>query len=486
MVVLFGRRSVRSRLTGCVLTVVLIASMSGCVRAVDGAPATPKAADAQLAVRGDSHDTFDTQVKNALADISAYWRQAYPSISSGRELRPLTGALYSIDGAAVLRTRTLAPSARSNACLKRDMLFIVDNAAYCVLDDSILWDRAAGHLLPALGDQYGTAVIALVAAHEFGHAIQQRLGTDESASTIESESQADCAAGAFIATAMAGQAPHFRLTPKQVDRALDGFLLIRDSTPDAPQDISHGNGFDRLNALQDGIQRGAKYCFASSYFDDRGFTERGYTDDDYYTGGNEALAEVLGEGLVGDLNRFWTAAGAEIESTFAPVRLVQADHPRCGSTDPASAFGYCPADNTVYYSAGFAHDAYYSLTVLTANPTTGEVTFRHDQPADYALGSLLAVAWGMAARHQFFDGSISNRAALMAAICYSGAYAEDINRTDHDPNHPFVLSPPDMDEASSAMLALVDRSDAFGGRATSGLERIQAFVTGYEGGLSAC
>ena len=94
--------------------------------------------------------------------------------------------------------------------------------------------------------------------------------------TIYSESQADCAAGAFIAYAMAGNAPHFPIDAAELDQALTGFLQIRDSTPESPQDISHGNGFDRLSALQAGIANGATYCFSSTYFDTRQFTEVGF------------------------------------------------------------------------------------------------------------------------------------------------------------------------------------------------------------------
>ena len=36
------------------------------------------------------------------------------------------------------------------------------------------------------------------------------------------------------------------------------------------------------------------------------------------------------------------------------------------------------------------------------------------------------------------------------------------------------------------MIDMVGGADAFGSRGTTGLERIQAFVKGYKGGLSAC
>ena len=101
------------------------------------------------------------------------------------------------------------------------------------------------------------------------------------------------------------------MTSSDLDRALNGYFQIRDSTPDTPADATHGNGFDRLNALQLGIQHGASYCFSSSYLHNRTYTERGYVSaQDYNDQGNQPLASSLGrKGITPDLNRFWHAAG---------------------------------------------------------------------------------------------------------------------------------------------------------------------------------
>jgi predicted metalloprotease len=466
----------------------LVLATAACTQAVDGTPSSAPVPNAKLPVRGDSASAFDTETKNAISDVTAFWKQEYPTVAHGAALPPLKGALYSIDGLQVLKTHALPSYATGNACLRRDHLFIVDNAAYCQLDDSILWDRGPQHILPLLASRYGAAITALVFAHEFGHAIQQRLHVPDSTPTIDAESQADCASGAFIAAAMKGQAPHFHLTPGQVDRALDGFLQIRDSTPESPQDISHGDGFDRLSALQQGITRGVAYCFAPGYLKNRNFTERGYTDSDLFTGGNEPLSAELtpAGGLTDDLNRFWKGEGTVVHHTFSPMKIIEAEHPACGARSAQTDFGYCPATNAVYYSSDFAHRAYYSLTALNINRSTGNVELVRDQPADFALGMMFSIAWGMAARHEFFNGSTDDRAGLLAAICYAGAYAEDVNLPNADVQHPFVLSPPDMDEATSAVLSLVDLPQAFGARDTTGLQRVSSFVTGYNQGLSSC
>ncbi|HEY8302348.1 MAG TPA: hypothetical protein VIG48_10640, partial [Jatrophihabitans sp.] len=439
---------------------------------------------------GDSGGSFDTEVKAALADVISFWKVTYPKVAHGAALPPLHGSLYSVDGAHLMATRQVPASAKPNKCLRQRLTFIVDNAAYCQLDDSIIWDRGSGHLLPVLTNQYGPALTALVFAHEFGHAIQHRLHIEggNGIATIDIESQADCAAGAFAAAMLAGRAPHFRISPADLDRALEGYFQIRDSTPDTPTDATHGNGFDRINALQLGIQHGATYCFSPTYLHDRTYTERGYVDqNDYNSQGNMPLDEILGpQGIGHDLNRFWRKAGTSIGQTLRPVTLAQADHPACGATNASSEFGYCPDDNTVYYSPSFAQRAYNSITDVVIDKTDATVSLQPDQPGDFALGLLVAVAWGMAARSQFFHKPITGSASLIAAICYAGAYSEDINRETSDKTHPYVLSPPDMDEATSAVLDLVNSEAAFGARGTTGLQRVQAFVKGYQGGLGAC
>jgi predicted metalloprotease len=464
--------------------------LSGCATVVNGQPHAGNATNADLAVHGDSGGPFDTQVKDALSDVMDFWTAEFPKISGGKSLRPLKGGLWSVDGLKVAATGN-AGDAQHEACIGHNADFIIDNGAFCILDDSIAWDRSPTHLFAQLADRYGPLMVALIFAHEMGHAISFRMGVfDKHLPTIDTESQADCAAGAWAAYALHGQAAHFRdITPQTLDDALEGFLDGRDSTPGTPEDVSHGNGFDRLSALADGIDRGASYCYSDGYFGSRTFTERPFaTPADYAAGGNTPIEEVLKPGkdnlFVNDLNRFWTAAASAIGKTFTPVKIAQADHPSCTTS---AQFGYCPTDNTVYYNATFAHDAYFSLPDVASAGGDGNVKLVFDQPADFALGVLFAIGWGMAVRHQLFDRSLGDGAALEAAICYTGAYAKDINLASDPTRDRFILlSPADLDEATSSMLDQVGKPVAFGARGTTGLDRIQAFVKGYRGGLSVC
>ncbi|MDT4927709.1 MAG: hypothetical protein QOF92_576 [Pseudonocardiales bacterium] len=466
-------------------------ALSACGTVINGQPSTENAPNANLNVIGsDPNSTFDTSVKNALSDIEAFWKINYPKVSGGKPLTPLKGGLYSVDGLAVARTHEVSGPASKNACIKSSASFIIDNGAFCLLDDSIAWDRADTHLFAQLAKQYGTLMVALVFAHEFGHAISYRLGVfDNRPKTIFTESQADCAAGAWAKSALDQQNPHFRdVTPQKIDDALEGFLDGRDSTPGTIAEISHGNGFDRLSALADGLDKGVTYCFSKTYFN-RTFTERPFTDPkDYSAGGNASLTDTVAPGgsLVRDLNRFWTGAAKSISKTFTPVKIAATDSPKCPSTPPTTFF-YCLDDNTVDFSTSFAEKAYNSLPDVNVEQTTGNVKLVFNQPADFAPGTLFAIGWGMAVRHQLFKRTLDDKAALIAAVCYAGAYAKDVNlASDPGATKDLLLSPSDLDEAVSTLLNTDLMKGSYDERGSTGLDRIQAFVKGYKGGLSSC
>jgi predicted metalloprotease len=478
---------------GLTLSVLAGLVLAGCTVTVAGTNVLPPTApNSTLSVVGDSGGAFDQTVKNSLDDVFRFWRRAYPSVSGGKALPPLKGKLYSVDGAHP------SAAAKQNECIsKAGADAIVDNAFYCELDDSIAWDRDAQHLVPALGAKYGPLLVAMVFGHEFGHAIQQRLGLfNENVPQIVHESQADCASGAFTATVMQNQAPHIRATPADLDRALIGYLNVRDDTPADEKQISHGDGFDRIAAVADGFEHGVTECYKSDWAN-RTFTERPFTNSqDAQNQGNEPFGQVIdprpskqdgsgGGGLQPDLNRFWKAAAKSINKPWTDVKIAQADHPKCGDT--SSEFGYCPDDDTVYFNVDFAKQAYDSMSVLSISQQTADVTVEQDQPGDFALGTLFSYGWGLAVRHQLFNRSLDDASALLAASCYSGAYAKDINVPESKSSkRRFTLSPPDMDEATNAVLSLVGLDQAYGSRGTTGLDRVLSFVKGYNGGLSVC
>ena len=455
------RRATLAWVIGLVVVVVTACSTQVHGSGTSGLP--PLASDASLSVVDDAHTDFDRLAKNALTDVITYWQKAYPSISGGKALPALQGKIYSVDDI------DLSAAASNEACIDGDPRNIQDNAFYCRLDDSIAYDRVG--FLPQLAKTYGPYFVALVFAHEFGHAVQQRLGISASESSIVRETQADCAAGAFTASVLNFSAAHFRIGSAELDKVLVGYIQLRDPTSHSADDKgTHGDGFDRLSALADGINHGATYCYSADW-SKRSFTERPFTSDsDYASGGNEPLAQVLdpsppptGGGLQPDLNVYWKQAADTINKDWSDVKIAEATHPPC-ATNSASEFGYCPDTNTVYYSDDIAKKAY--------------------QYGDYALGTLFVYGWGLAVQHQLFGRDLSTSSALLGSSCLAGAYSENVNVAGG--GRSFALSPPDMDEATVAVLTMVGNDLVFGERGTTGLERIGSFTKGYFGGLGAC
>jgi predicted metalloprotease len=457
--------------------------VSGCANTKSGSgkpsaePIAPNVTAQQFPINGDGGTSFDQLARNALVDIEAFWTQAYPLVSNGAKFKPLSGGVYSVE--------TNKPNT-AEECMRRSPKAANNNAFYCPLDDAFAYDRTG--LVKIITDKLGPNFAALVFAHETGHLIQDRLNID--GPSIDIETQADCASGAFMAAEAGSMTStirlatrHFAIDPTNLDQTVLGMILLRDSRPQASTtEGAHGNGFDRMSAFSDGFNNGVKYCYSKDW-SSRQFTERPYvSQDDYTNQGNLALSEILdpSAGLIPDLNRFWTTAFKSISRTFKPVAIKQADTPPCAG-DSSTKFTYCASDNTVYYSLAAATAAYNSVPVIALN-ASNQVTIKENAPGDFALGAMFAYAWGMAVRSQFGQ-STEGGDALLAASCYVGAYAKDVNTTQ---STSFALSPPDMDEATVTVLKTVGGDNYFGMRNTTGFQRIKSFNTGYFGSLTKC
>lgn len=469
-------------------------SLPACDSSLPRPKATGSTADSQsnasVRVINDGRTAFDQEVKNAIADVQEFWRANYSKISGGRPYPELRGGIYSVDGTKI------PAAARRNACLRQDPKGAENNAFYCTADDSVVYDRDPKHLVGQLGEKYGEFMITAVIAHEWGHAVQQRLGVFEAAPgakpppTIFTETQADCAAGAFIRTAQQGQTEHVSVTEQELEETLLGYLQVRDPPPVTYEQISHGNGFDRLSAMADGIANGVVYCFGEG-FQQREFTERPFTSDvDYAQRGNLPYAQIIDptpdsadeSTLQAELNSFWTQAAASVDKPWKDVVVRQTGDPDCPDVQQTSEFDYCPAGAYVYFTDEFARQAYNSLPDKRVDRSTGELALIDDAPADYSLGMLFVYGWSMAVRDQLFGEPIEDRDALLDASCYSGAFTASVN----DGEQGFQLSPPDMDEATSAVIKLVPSPKAYGAHETTALQRIQRFTQGYFGGLPDC
>ena len=196
-----------------------------------------------------------------LADLQDFWaaQDAADPVPGLPAFRPPSGGYVSLDS---------TDPADGTALCVTDAGDLVGNAYYCPGDDGIVFDSAA--LVPVLIGHYGTAALAVAIAHEFGHAVQDRVGgapadgassDGESAPAILVEAQADCHAGAFLAWAADGNAPRARIPESSLLRAVFPAMDFRDAV-DLPLDdpTAHGLGLDRMSFLLTGFRGGVAAC----------------------------------------------------------------------------------------------------------------------------------------------------------------------------------------------------------------------------------
>ncbi len=131
----------------------------------------------------------------------------------------------------------------------------LNNAFYCPVTHSIFYD---GNFLNVKGTSIGDFAVAVVIAHEFGHAVQALLGL-LGGFTIQLELQADCMAGAFTKYAKS----FGLLTEIDLGEAFDLLALIGD-----PEGIpffvpgAHGTAEQRNEAYMAGFTEGVSRCFS--------------------------------------------------------------------------------------------------------------------------------------------------------------------------------------------------------------------------------
>ena len=87
-------------------------------------------------------------------------------------------------------------------------------------------------LMPGLYTEFGDFAVALVLAHEWGHAIQSRAQIGGLG--IMLELQADCFAGAWAGHVDGGGSSLLALQPGDLDEAMGGYLLFRDPPGTSP------------------------------------------------------------------------------------------------------------------------------------------------------------------------------------------------------------------------------------------------------------
>ena len=418
---------------------------------------------------------YDGFLTAAFGDIQEYWLDAYTE-AYGEPFEPLSGGIY-----AAYPTR----QERIPGCGEPDSSYedvAAYSAFYCIAGDFMAYDDDA--FLPALVNDLGKEAVAIVLAHEFGHAVQARAGEWDNPVVLK-EQQADCFAGAWAAHVASGGSDLITFDDADVRSGLIAMIQVRDpvdgkglSNPDA-----HGTGFDRVGAFQDGFDGGVLRC-KPFFTEDRinNLVDIPWDVDDPNQG-NLPLVDPNPDPDTGpndivtllplSLDYFWVAL-AEANGVPFTAPTMQAfsgsgPFPTCAGIDetqyPRNVL-YCTADNVIYFDQDYALE-------LSQNPLTG----------DMSVGYLLSNAYSDAIQTAL-RGSRTGEPRALFNDCLTGAWvASTVPPT--PPDSPVRLSAGDLDEA---IIIAITRSDESTDTNVNGnaFEKITAFRTGVLGGLSVC
>ncbi|MFE1934352.1 neutral zinc metallopeptidase [Streptomyces sp. NPDC059474] len=231
------------------LTLLLVTGCGGgdvpppTVESSSAAPGPPSGATPDTPTPLTSPDATDggtgveEDINAAVSVTTTYWQTHWPELFTGGYNPPRLLGVYDGDtpGTPVCGSEPLPD----------------DNAVYCPDGDYIAWDMD----LMRFGHARGDAWVYLVIAHEWGHAVQNRL--DAGLVDLARELQADCLAGAVLF----GAAQDGTLTFEEGDteELADALTALADRTPWT--DVSdHGDASQRVSYFSRGARSGVKSC----------------------------------------------------------------------------------------------------------------------------------------------------------------------------------------------------------------------------------
>ena len=418
---------------------------------------------------------YDDFVAAALADLREWWARELPA-TYGIEFVPLAGGVVA---ASPDRAEPLPGCGSAETTYQE----INEYAAfYCPIGDVMLYDDGPDSLLGALASEFGPAVMGVVLAHEYGHAIQERVGVlDQDLATVVTEQQADCFSGAWVAHARSGDATLVRLDDTDVRSALIAMVTVRDPVGvDQFSEGGHGSAFDRVGAFQEGFLGGVARCAELVENPLRLMPNTFRSDDDVVNDGDLDFGFEDGDIaplIVEALQRYWAFQLGELGVAYEPLTLVPEADVATVACDGARrplvvGLAVCPADTTVHVDERFARQLY-------DDPIEGR--------ADFAVGYLIGTGWADAVQDRI-GSTLTGEARALANDCLVGAWSLDLFprelRPGEDEERPGI-SPGDLDEAVLAAIGVGDpRFDD--DRIGSAFEKIDAFRDGVLGGFEAC
>lgn len=418
----------------------------------------------RLSVRNISNSQEDKLAVAAIADVTDYWSKQFPA-HFRQKFEPVRSLLsYDPESDEI----EVCGATTADAAM---------NAFYCPPEDLVAWDRSL--LLPLLRERFGPMAIVTVLGHEFGHAVQYRLGEqagiDEQTSTIVKEQQADCFTGAYFRWMAEDNSKYFRVsTSEGLNQVMASLFFIRDEPGQSAAEASaHGTAFDRTYAFQLGFEEGSVRCAQIDQADvDSRITEEPFDPND--SGGDLLISQETVSLLQQSLDQAFAGAGVRTP------RIVDdgGSCPQGPDTAPAS---YCPDSNTVSID----------LNQLAAfgQPIDREAEFKGTE-SDGGLGDFAAFA-EIASRYvqgiqREVGASVDNANAGLRTSCLVGAWAGAISGDDH--GNALRLSPGDLDEAIAELLqprSLI-AADVNGHRVANGFARVESLRQGYLQGSQVC
>jgi predicted metalloprotease len=434
---------------------------------------TPPPTDGGIIDFGDNkpEQPYDNFLNAAFADITQFWQDNYATVY-GDAFEPVAG-IY----AHYPQRQPLPPSCDGPVPYEA----VEGNAFYTTCGDIIVYDDA--QLLPDLVERLGAAAVGVVAAHEYGHAIQARAGVfDLNLPTVDTEQQADCFAGAWAAHVALGESDTLTFDDTDVKSGIIAMIEVRDPPGiDVASDPSgHGSGFDRVGAFQEGFINGLARC-ADFIANPNPRIDLVFTEQDFVTGGNLAYEEILAA-LPLALDTFWQPTLDASGIAFTSPTFVAFDPdgaaPACdGQTidQLQNTATFCVANNTIVYDDVFVQDLYARL-------------------GDLSFGYPLATAYSDAVQVAL-QSALTGEPRALLNDCLVGAWIIDIvpsgeidadgNQIPNNPNQEITLSAGDLDEAVITAIALGDEARTTDVRGTA-FEKIDSFRAGVLGGLQAC
>jgi predicted metalloprotease len=454
----------RARRTSVVAALAGVLCTSGCAAVVIGQPSSgdqrARAVSAdEVRIVGATDNPVDEQARNALAGLEDFWSATFPDVY-GRPFEPLRGGYFSVDpGNADPREYPQGVGCGA------EPLEAENNAFYCRApnaphSDAITYDRA---FLADLADNFGRFIPALVMAHEFGHAVQARVGSP--ASSIATETQADCFAGSWTRWVADGEAEHSRLREPELDELVRGYLQLRDpvGTSTAAQS-AHGSYFDRVSAFQEGFDSGAEAC-RDHFGPERVFTQGKFRDDADELRGGDAPYGELWQIVESTLPAVWNQAFRDIftdDFTEPSIERFPGDAPACADAQNLELV-YCGDDRLVGID----------------EPALAEPTY--DQIGDFAVATAVALPYSLSVRDQL-GLSTDDEDAVRSAVCLSGWYAAKVYQGETDAD----ISPGDIDESVQFLLTYGNDPDVLPDVGLSGFQLVDLFRNGFLQGLDTC